>query len=158
MKEKIGIALLVILAFAVFLTFQQEEVVKDVDSKKEVSEEVIEVEEQEQEVVEETMTYKDYKEELVYYEELLEGYIETINNDPMNISLAQDIEMTIKRKMPEMVTMNVDDKYKENLVDALTAVMMSMKEYQKGNLDKSVELFERAEGLYKAYKIICENS
>lgn len=76
----------------------------------------------------------------------------------MDEYLAEDIRVTISYKIPDIATLNIEDKYKDDLLDALTGIMISMKEYKKGNLDKSVEWLDRAEEKYNSYEKIVKNS
>ena len=76
----------------------------------------------------------------------------------MNDYLAEDIRKTISYKIPEIAALSIEDKYKDNLLDALTGIMISMEEYLNGNLDKSVEWVERAEQKYNLYEQVKEDS
>ena len=104
------------------------------------------------------LSKSDREEELSYYESLYSVCIYRIENEGMNDYLAEDIRKTISYKIPEIAALSIEDKYKDNLLDALTGIMISMEEYLNGNLDKSVEWVERAEQKYNLYKQVKEDS
>jgi len=115
--------------------------------------EYVEKEEAEEKVI----TNKDeIRKTLSPYEDMYKVCMDTIENEPMDDYLAEEIRRAIKPKLGEIHLTNIEKEYTRTLSNSLTAIMMGMEKYKEGNLNDAVRYVERAESLYDEYVSLFE--
>ena len=98
----------------------------------------------------------DIRLDLTQYESTYKVLMNEIDNEGIDYAKADAIYRLAKENMLEIMRLDVEDKYKDNLKEALTYICISMDEYKKGNLDESVKYIDIAKEYYKKYEKIFE--
>jgi len=96
----------------------------------------------------------DIRLDLIIYETVYKDLMYEIDNKGIDYHKADDIYGIAKKYMLEIMSLEIEDKYKSDLKNALTYICVSMDEYKKGNLDDSVKYVNIAKDYYKKYEKI----